>query len=284
MKTDTLIAEVDALLEEHPGCGVEKMYYVLKPDWLGRDRFINLMMDLGYRRRMTRSYTRTTFSGVNRYQNLIEGMLLWDRNQLWQSDITYFRVGSSFYYLVFIVDVYSKQILGYQANDHMRASANLDALRMAIKNCGGNINGLIHHSDRGSQYGDRNYTNLLTSNGALISMGIKAQENAYAERVNGIIKNEYLNLWEISTMDELKRKLKNAVTHYNGKRPHRSLPKKSTPNCFVKDVLSLTGQRRPTVIVYAEGKVKIKGASSPLDFWPEKTLQAPVCPIVNDSN
>lgn len=276
----TMIAEADALREVHPGCGVEKMYYILNPAWIGRDRFIALMMELGYGIKPPHSYTRTTYAGVFHFQNLIEGMLLWDRNQLWQSDITYFRVGAGFCYLVFILDVYTKRILGYQANDHMRAEANIQALRMAYRTAGNNLAGVIHHSDRGSQYGDKEYVKMLASRGIIISMGKKPQENAYVERLNGILKSEYLNHWNIASLAELRRCLNEAVAHYNNHRIHGSLPGKTSPVDFEKNLLFLTGQKRPTAIVYADGRTKTIGASSPSGLLPEKTLRAPVCPIV----
>lgn len=276
-----LLIEVDLVREDHPGCGIEKMYDTLLPEWLGRDRFVNILMQLGYRVKPLRNYTRTTFPSCFRFKNLIEGLLLWDKNQLWQSDITYFRVGSDYCYIVFIIDVYTKQILGFQASDNMRAEANILALKMAIKNSGKSIKGLIHHSDRGSQYGEKTYVKLLEDAGAYISMGLSAQDNAYAERVNGTIKNEYLRYWEIKDLLSLQRKLAKAVNHYNNKRIHRSLPKKSTPNEFNKEIVTSPSQKRPMVTVYAEGNQKIKEALSLQDLWPEKTLWFPVCPIAN---
>lgn len=280
-RLSVLLIEVDLLREDHPGCGVEKMYDTLLPDWLGRDRFVDIIMGMGYRIRHLPNYIRTTYSSCYKYQNLIEGLLLWDKNQLWQSDITYFKVGKNYCYIVLITDVYTRQILGFQASDHMRAEANMLALKMAIKTSGSSIRGLIHHSDRGSQYGEKEYTKLLIDSGSHISMGLIATDNAYAERVNGTIKNEYLNYWIINDLTTLKRKLTKAVNHYNNKRIHRSLPNRNTPNGFEKDFLTLSSQKRPTVIVYAEGNPKIKEASSLLALWPEKTLWFPVCPIVN---
>lgn len=274
-----LLVQVDLLREEHPGCGVEKMYFTLKPDWLGRDQFIEIMMGLGYRLVPAKSHTRTTIPASYKYPSLIEGMVLWNKNQLWQTDITYFRVGDGFCYIVFILDVYTKKIIGYQASDHMRATANLQALKMALRACDKPLTNLIHHSDRGSQYIDRTYTGMLTKRGIHISMGFKAQDNAYAERVNGIIKNEYLRFKKIRSLQELEKELRKAVNHYNNKRIHRSLPRKITPNKFEKELVNLERQKRPTVIVYAEGNPKIKWASSPLDFLPEKTLPIPVCPM-----
>ena len=280
----SLLTAVDLLRAEHPGCGVEKMYYTLRPDWIGRDRFIEIMMDFGYRVKQIKSYTRTTIPVSYKYPNLIEGMILWNKNQLWQTDITYILVGTNFYYLVFIVDVYTKLILGYQASDHLRAKANLAALKMAIRNCNGSINGLIHHSDRGSQYIDGNYTQLLLHHKVHISMGLKAQDNAYAERVNGIIKNEYLKYREMTTLPELKKNVKHAVKHYNAKRIHLSLPGNITPEQFEKNLVNLSSQKRPKVIIYAEGNPRIKEALSHLDSLPEKNLQAPICPMVFKEN
>ena len=282
-RLDALIIEADVLRGEHPGCGVEKMYYTLKPNWLGRDRFIEVMKELGYKLRATKSYIRTTVPACYKYPNLIEGMVLSDKNQLWQTDITYFRVGNEYWYIVLIMDVYTKRILGYQASDHLRATANLLALKMALQSCGRPITYLIHHSDRGSQYIDKTYTGLLNTNNIQISMGFKAQDNAYAERINGIIKNEYLMFKDITSLHKLKTELRKAVNHYNKKRIHRSLPMNSTPENFEKKLVHLECQKRPTVIVYAEGNPKIKWVSNPLDLLPEKTLRAPVCPMIIDS-
>jgi putative transposase len=275
-----LLLEVDELRSEHPGCGVEKIYNTIQPDWLGRDKFIEIFMELGYRVKHHKNYIRTTVPAHFKYPNLIQGMQVVKQNQVWQTDITYIKVGSDYYYLVFIVDVYTRRILGYSVSDHMRAEANINALRMALKNCGGTIHGLIHHSDRGSQYIDKEYTRILTDNGAYISMGEKAQDNAYAERVNGIIKNEYLVYKEIKSFNQLRTEVKKAVGHYNTKRIHRSLPGRSTPIDFEKSLLGLHKQKRPRVIIYAEGNGKIKASYGHLDFIVEKEPQCPCCPII----
>lgn len=278
-KLSGLITEVDILREEHPGCGVEKMYYTLRPDWLGRDKFISIFMELGYRVQTKKNYQRTTVPVHSKYKNLIQGMMVQDRNIVWQTDITYFLIGDQYYYLVFIIDVYTKVILGYQASDHLRAEANLAALRMAINNSNGSLDWLIHHSDKGGQYIDKNYISLLERYGISISMGASAQDNAYAERINGTIKNEYLNYWQPKNLKELKSMLKKAVNHYNNKRIHNELPGKTTPVLFEKSLLDLTSQKRPTVIIYAEGNYKIKVASSHFDFKPKEGAPAHNCPI-----
>ncbi len=279
-----LVLETDLLRSEHPGCGVEKMYYTLNPDWLGRDKFVEIFMDMGYRVKRLKNYVRTTIPAHSKYRNLIQGMQVIRKNQLWQTDITYIKVGSQYYYLVFIIDVYTRCLLGYSVSNHLRAEANIKALRMAIKNCGGPIRGLIHHSDRGSQYIDNEYTNILSSKGVHISMGEKAQDNAYAERINGIIKNEYLTYKDIKSFNQLKAEVRKAVKNYNTKRIHRALPDKITPVEFEKKLLNLHSQKRPMVIIYADGNCKIKEASSHLDFMPEKEPQAHNCPIVINNN
>jgi putative transposase len=271
--------QVDEIRSIHPGCGLEKIYDSLKPHGIGRDKFIAAFMDLGYRIRKRQNFTRTTLPVTHRYPNLIQGLLVWDKNRVWQSDITYFDVRGSFCYIVFIIDIYTKVIRGYQVSDHMRADANLSALTMAIQG-NKNLNGLIHHSDRGSQFIDNRYRKLLEDNGMLMSMGLIAQENAYAERINGTIKNEYLHYKTISSLADLRRELKKAVDHYNTKRIHRHLPGKQSPSQFESQLLHLSTQNRPKVIVYTEGNSKIRSASSRSDFNPETEPQVHVCPMV----
>lgn len=271
-----LIREADDLRREHPGCGVEKMYYSLRPDFIGRDNFIRLFMELGYRLEHKKSYHRTTRSTSVYYPNLITGMLINGPSQIWQSDITYVRVGERHYYVVFIIDVYTKKIVGYQVSDHMRAAANVAAFRMALKQ---NAAPLIHHSDRGSQYIYAPYLKLLKSNDCAVSMGKIAQDNAYAERINGTIKEEYLDHWRSTGLTDLKRKVSRAVKNYNTKRIHNHLNRK-TPVDFEREVLTLELHNRPMATIYAEGQVKMERASSPSPFMAQQALLAPNCPMV----
>ena len=110
------------------GCGVEKMYWTLRPEFLGRDRFIEQMMKAGFRLKRRRNYHRTTYAGKIRYPNLIKGAKVAAPSVIWQSDITYIRVDQRFYYAVFISDVYSKQIVGYHLSRDMRSASNVKAL------------------------------------------------------------------------------------------------------------------------------------------------------------
>jgi len=280
-RTFQLLEEVDMIRSEHPGCGVEKMYGMLQPYWLGRDRFIKLLMTSGYRVKKVRNYIRTTYSvSSNYYPNYIEGMQLTDINRLIQTDITYFMIGDKFHYITFIIDVYSRKIIVYAASNTMRVEANIRAMKMALQERKGMcLDKLIHHSDRGGQYNAKEYINLLQVNKITVSMGKKAQDNAYAERINGIIKNEYLKYKTIKTYADLKRELRRSVRHYNAKRPHNSLAKRSTPIDFERNLLSLFRKKRPKVIVYADGNYKIKEASSLFNFRQEEEPQVPACPI-----
>ena len=127
------------------------MYYQLNPEWIGRDRFMKLFTSLGYCLNAHKKFIKTTLPVPITYPNLIEGLLVFGVNTVWQSDITYYRIGEEMYYLVFIEDIYSRRILGYKASNHMRAQANIQALTMAFQTRNCDLTGTIHHSDRGSQ-------------------------------------------------------------------------------------------------------------------------------------
>jgi transposase-like protein len=271
-----LVREVDDLRREHPGCGVEKMYFALSPDFMGRDRFIDLFMQLGYRVAHKKNYHRTTYSSSQYYPNFITGMLLNSPSQVWQSDITYIRVGDNFYYAVFIIDVYTKKVVGYSVSDHMRATANVAALKKALK---AHQAPAIHHSDRGGQYIYEPYIALLKSIDSQPSMGLIAQDNAYAERINRTIKQEYLDYWRPKNIVELKRMVAKAVKHYNTKRLHNALGRK-TPKNFEAEVLALEQHNRPMATIYAEGQEKMEKASSHSPFLAQQALLALNCPIV----
>jgi transposase InsO family protein len=245
-KLSNLMTEAEELRDEHPGCGVEKMYDTLKPDFIGRDRFVDTMMDLGFRVKRRRNYKRTTISSKIYYPNLIKGMEVNRPSQIWQSDITYIPVGGKHYYAVFIIDVYTKKIVGYQVSDHMRATANVKALQMALNK---HPPPKIHHSDRGSQYIYKDYINLLNKQGSQISMALSAQDNAYAERINRTIKEEYIDHWKPKTFSELKRFVKRAVIQYNNIRPHNNL-KKISPLEFENLWSTTKDSNKPKITIF----------------------------------
>ncbi len=238
--------EVDEIRRNHPGCGVEKMYYALKPDFIGRDRFVDTFMDLGYRLKVKKNHSKTTIASKIYYPNLIKGMQVTGPCVIWQSDITYIRIKDQYYYAVFIIDVYTKKIVGYQVSDNMRAKANLSALKMALKD---NKPPLIHHSDRGSQYTSKEYINLLKSHNSKISMALSAQDNAYAERINRTIKLDYIEHWKPKTFIELKAMVKKAVWNYNNKRPHDAIIK-MTPVHFENNWFKESTFFKPIITIF----------------------------------
>lgn len=247
-----LIARADQLRAAHPGCGVEKMYYALKPDFLGRDRFIEEFMSLGYRLKRKKNYKRTTIASLIYRPNLIKGLKINAPSVVWQSDITYIPVAGKHYYAVFIIDIYSKEIVGYAVSDHMRASANIKALKMAL---GKRKKPKYHHSDRGSQYISKAYLKVLETGGTKISMGLTAQDNAYAERINRTIKEEYLDHWWIRSFSQLKAAVHRAVMNYNAYRPHLNLEKQS-PAEFIQRWKHMLPQQRPVITIFDETSLK----------------------------
>lgn len=210
---------------EHPGMGLRTMYEMLLPDGIGRDAFVTLGLQEGFRLKSVEKYTRTTYSvKSSRYGNLLAGKVFSGLNQLWSSDITYYYVESCFYYIVLVMDVYSRRIIGYSIADNLRAENNLAALKMALE-----IRGisnydytLIHHSDKGTQYASDAYTKLLEDYKISVSMCREVYENTHIERLNGTIKNQYLNRWNIQNLKELKQKLMQTIYKYKNLRPHNS--------------------------------------------------------------
>jgi transposase InsO family protein len=278
-----LLILVDDLRQGHPGCGVEKMYYTLRPKTMGRDQFCKLFIELGYGVKRVRNYQRTTYSGSHVYANLIEGMAIYKPFQVIQSDITYFYLNGEFYYLVFIIDVYTRIIVGYSVNNTLRTQGNIKAMNMALNTMEYHPWELIHHSDRGSQYGSNEYTNLLKRKHIHISMGKVAWENPFAERINGIIKNEYLKLWIIKDFKDLTKKVTKAVTHYNTQRLHRAFKMNYTPLEFYQKMVNLKVKEKPTVIVYAEGRNNFLRTSNPAERYQIHQHMGHACPVeIND--
>jgi transposase InsO family protein len=165
-KAELYVRIMEDVRQEHPGMGLRTMYDMLLPDGIGRDAFITLGLQEGFRLKTVEKYTRTTYSvKSSRYVNLLANKLFTDINQLWSSDITYYYFDGCFYYIVLLMDVYSRRIIGYSIAENMRAENNLAALKMAVKTRGiDHYNQeLIHHSDKGTQYASDAYTGFLNT-------------------------------------------------------------------------------------------------------------------------
>jgi putative transposase len=176
-------------------------------------------------RRRKRSKPQTTFSShwLRKYQNLIVGFVPTGPNQLWASDITYIHLEDGFAYLSLITDTYSHKIVGFYLCEDLSAKGCVMALKMALKNnpC---FDKLIHHSDRGLQYCSHDYVKLLQDNSIEISMTQSGDplENALAERVNGILKDELLEVCYPSYVSS-QIAIASAISIYNYQRPHSSV-------------------------------------------------------------
>jgi len=250
-----VLSSILEIRQMHNMMGLKKIYSLLSPDRIGRDRFIRIGVENGLGIKLIKSFHRTTFSTKSAwFGNLTVDLPITGINQVWVSDITYFRVGETFYYLTFIVDVYSRRILGYIASPNMRAEANCTALKAAFsERAESSLTGLIHHSDKGSQYTSDMYLKLLSQNQIKVSMCNSVYENTHMERVNGIIKNEYLHQKSIKSFKDLQKELKRAVWLYNEERPHWKL--KLMPPARYEDYLcKIAIELREVMILYSEPK------------------------------
>lgn len=210
----------------HPGMGLRTIYNKIKPDGIGRDAFIALGVRGGLAVEYQRNSTITTRIHPHaKYRNLLTKQIFTNINQVWSSDITYYKLKDRFYYIVLIMDVYSRRVLGYALSDNLRAERNIIALRMALELRGVDdyLEQLIHHSDRGSQYVSKDYTTILQEHSIRISMCRCVYENAHLERINSTIKNQYLKKWKIKSKYDLQNRLDDAIYAYNYDRPHQSL-------------------------------------------------------------
>jgi transposase InsO family protein len=214
--------------KDHPRMGTRKIYHLIKPDLgrsnikMGRDTLFDLMAanKLLVTRRKRRHITTNSNHVYRKYPNLIKDKEPAGPNQIWVSDITYIKTKDGFLYLFLITDAYSKKILGSKLAKSLDSSHAVNALQDAVKNSCKPISGLIHHSDRGIQYCSKEYIALLEENNIGISMTENGDplENPIAERVNGILKDEYLNEYPALTTTQLHK----SIEKYNNRRPHLS--------------------------------------------------------------
>jgi len=232
LQYDLLIDQVLEIRKKQKRLGGRKLLFKLEGFMLehhismGRDAFFDLLSERGLliRKRKQRK-PRTTFSDhwMRKHPNLIEGFYPTAPNQLWVSDITYIVVGDGFAYLSLITDAYSRKIVGFYLSPDLSAEGCIKALYMALSN-NPDLGKLIHHSDRGSQYCCSDYVGILTENFIRISMTQNGdpRENAIAERVNGILKDELFEKSYINYGQAVKG-ISIAISIYNHQRPHGSI-------------------------------------------------------------
>jgi len=235
IEEELILKQVLHIRKNHHRMGTRKLYEVMQVYMvehsikMGRDALFSLLSanNLLVKRRKRRIQTTNSNHWLRRYPNLIRNLELTGVNQLWVSDITYWKIDTGEHlYISFITDAWSHKIVGYQVADTMEALESIEALKMAIKSLGKEkAIKLIHHSDRGVQYCSADYVKLLKDNKIGISMTENGDplENAIAERLNGIMKQEYLDSYEVRTLKEAKQLLRSVVELYNSERPHMSI-------------------------------------------------------------
>jgi transposase InsO family protein len=215
-----------------PRLGGKKLYWMLGSDiraiypHFGRDKFFSLLRENDLLVERKREYRRTTHSyhHFHKYCNLIKDLSVARPNQVWASDITYLRTEKGFVYLSLLTDMYSRKIVGWSVSNSLSIESSVDALKKALRD-NPLQNSLIHHSDRGVQYCSHEYVKILKKKSISISMteDNHCYENAMAERVNGILKDEYLLDRTFKDLAHAQKACKEAVMLYNTRRPHWSL-------------------------------------------------------------
>ena len=241
IEEEMIIQQIQQIRKNHRRMGTRKLYEKLHPFMMehgikmGRDALFNLVSanHLQVRKRKRRIQTTQSFHWLRKYPNLIRDFIPTSPNQLWVSDITYWKINTDKHlYISFITDAYSHKIVGYHLAETLEAIESIKALKMALSSLNSNLNyQLIHHSDRGIQYCSKDYVKLLQDYQLQISMTENGDplENAIAERINGIIKNEYLYDYQVNSVKEACELLKEVVELYNTDRPHMSIGN-LTPN------------------------------------------------------
>jgi len=244
-KKEALVKKVVELVKEErkdqPRVGGKKLYEAIHPMFIleglkvGRDKLFDILRehDMLVKRKKASCRTTDSYHRFHKYKNLVKDMDVTAPNQVWVSDITYIRTVNGFCYLALITDMYSRKIVGYDISDSLELAGCMRALKTALAKARPAA-GLVHHSDRGIQYCSNQYVNELKKRKIKISMTEEnhCYENAIAERVNGILKDEFYLDQCFFTMSHARTATKSAIEIYNNKRLHLSLGYKTPETVF----------------------------------------------------
>jgi transposase InsO family protein len=227
-----------------PRIGTRRLYAELKPTFelenlkVGRDCLFNILRERNMlvKRKKTSCKTTDSYHRFHTYKNLVKDMEVTAPNQVWVADITYIRTITGFCYLALITDMYSRKIVGYDISDSLELAGCMRAFKMARAKARPAA-GLVHHSDRGIQYCSNQYVDELKKWNFKISMTEEnhCYENAIAERVNGILKDEFYLDQTFFSKKAATNATDNAINIYNNKRLHLSLGYK-TPNMVFENI------------------------------------------------
>lgn len=231
-----------------PRLGTRKVHYLIRPNLenhrikLGRDALFDFLRSEHMLIKPRKSYTKTTWSKhwLRKYPNLYKDLRATRSEQVWVSDITYIGTRSGNTYLSLVTDAYSRKIVGHHLSADLRTEGVAKALEMAINKRKTKLS-LIHHSDRGLQYCSEEYQRLLSLQAIQPSMtnGYDCYQNALAERINGILKDEFL-LTTCDDKDQLEKVIDQSINIYNSKRPHLKLKYKTPTFIHEKSLAELT--------------------------------------------
>ncbi|HEY5745015.1 MAG TPA: IS3 family transposase [Chryseolinea sp.] len=240
MESEKLLDMVQPIRQIMPRLGGRKLFFMLQQSLaenavqIGRDKFFEWLKGQDLLIRPKRSYVRTTQSRhrFRVYDNLTGDLMLTTPNQLWVSDITYLRTWEGFCYLALITDAYSRKIVGYDVSDSLEMEGCIRALKAACQTAS-DLSQLIHHSDRGTQYCAGPYTQRLQQQGIKISMAATGNcyENALAERVNGILKDEFNLDTTFKSKEQAMKAVHQSISIYNQYRPHWALNFQTPQHC-----------------------------------------------------
>ncbi len=224
---------VQDLRDAMPMLGTRKTFFKIEPMLkdhgikMGRDQLFDLLRFHGMliRRRKRSIVTTDSFHWLKKYPNLVEDVSVYASEQVWVSDITYIKTIEGYSYLSLITDAYSRKIVGHCLYPSLGSAGCIEALNMALSNRLFLERTLVHHSDRGVQYCSGNYVDILMQNNVAISMTQNGSpyENALAERMNGIIKSEFIPRRCYQNHNEAKIAIDRIIGIYNQQRPHSSL-------------------------------------------------------------
>jgi putative transposase len=228
LEEQLILSEIHRIRRVLPRLGGRKLYFDLKElkFKIGRDKLFDLLRKQDLLVKRSKRSSRTTYSNhwFRKYSNLIQGVQLTGTNQVFVSDITYLRTARGFVYLSLVTDAFSRKIVGWDVCSSLCVEGALRALKMALKGVA-HPEGLIHHSDRGIQYCCHDYVQLLKDNHILSSMTEEnhCYENAIAERVNGILKDEFSLNQTLPSLKVAKELVRDSVRTYNSLRRHMSI-------------------------------------------------------------
>jgi len=226
-KEEQIIRKVLNVRQQQPRLGTRKLHYILKDELcVGRDKLFEILRKEQMLITKRRKYVKTTNSKhwMRTYADSAKQVQLKEPEQLWVADITYLTTQEETVYLHLVTDAYSKQIMGYTLSKDLKAESTVKALQMALSRRIYRSRDLLHHSDRGLQYCSALYINELQRHKCQISMTQDGSpyDNAIAERVNGILKDEFYCDEKFESFEQAKEHVEQSIMIYNNKRPHLS--------------------------------------------------------------